>query len=337
LRRQGFGGVSVGATRALSAGVRLCIFFVVAGAACVDQPDLDTVEEELTAANGVNLNGVNLNGVNLNGVNLNGVNLNGVNLNGVNLNGTTLSGTMSTGTLSGTQLVGAELTGTTSDGKSIKLKFTDIDPLAKGSDVYVYETMFWTGTAWTSACGYDAAGVAIRTIPVSGRYNYGEGVPGGGSHIDDPTTFTLSCRTKGAIAKCVEIGYKPWVSTKMADYHQACTRLIRADFCGDGTPYTTNGNPVNIWDPSRIATDTEAWELEADWGPNGAVVISAKVDQCLRNGTCSKEGWGDRYNAVRTLHCTLPVVAATASFTPGALMRSEMNTVSTGSLRPGGR
>ena len=316
---------------------RLPLFLLVAATtACVDDPELGSFDGELTASNGVNLNGVNLNGVNLNGVNLNGVNLNGVNLNGVNLNGTTLSGTTGSGTLSGTQLIGAELTGTTSDGKSVKLKFTDIDPLARGSDVYVYETLFWTGTKWTSACGYDAAGVAIRTIPVSGRYNYGEGVPGGGSHIDDPTTFTLSCRTKGAIAKCVEIGYRPWASTKLADYHQTCTRLMRGDFCGDGTPYTTNGSPVNIWDTAKIATDTELWELEADWGKNGALVISPKVDQCLRTGECGNDGWGDRYTAIRTLHCTVPVVSGTSSFTPGALMRSEMQlTTSTGGNKRG--
>ena len=61
-------------------------------------------------------------------------------------------------------------------------------------------------------------------------------------HRDD--RFSVTC-TSGVIGKCVRAGYKPWKTAAdgrpMWDYHQACTRLIRADYCGDGRTHTRDG------------------------------------------------------------------------------------------------
>jgi hypothetical protein len=101
-------------------------------------------------------------------------------------------------------------------------------------------------------------------------------VPGGGSKIDDPTTFTFACE-RSAITKCLRQGYKPWATVNgvsMAEYHQACTRLIRADFCGDGTSYTVEGQWVNLYDTVGVQRDTEDWNQEAEWDSRGARCFS---------------------------------------------------------------
>jgi hypothetical protein len=50
----------------------------------------------------------------------------------------------------------------------------------------------------------------------------------------------------------VRVGYKPWKMAadgrSMWDYHQACTRLIRADYCGDGVSRTRDGVEIEIVD-----------------------------------------------------------------------------------------
>jgi hypothetical protein len=62
------------------------------------------------------------------------------------------------------------------------------------------------------------------------------------------------------------------------DYHQACVRMVRADYGGDGTGYTRTGNLVDIFDglgirqPGSDLRD-QALEFEAAWGPDGAVCV----------------------------------------------------------------
>ncbi len=68
--------------------------------------------------------------------------------------------------------------------------------------------------------------------------------------------FTLTCAT-GAQGKCVRFGYKPWKTlpngVALADYHQACVRLVRADYCGTrGT--TRDGMLIDIYDKIGIST-----------------------------------------------------------------------------------
>jgi hypothetical protein len=55
---------------------------------------------------------------------------------------------------------------------------------------------------------------------------------------------------------------------------QSCVRLLRSDFCGDGTPYTVDGNRVNLYDNVGIQLDTMGWSVEAEWTPHGALCIS---------------------------------------------------------------
>jgi hypothetical protein len=129
---------------------------------------------------------------------------------------------------------------------------------------------------WYPICK-NADGTAANAIPLEGRWDYRQGVAGGGSKIDDMTTFTFACEG-AALAKCVHFGYKPWESVNgvsLADYHQTCTRMIRADFCGNGTSYTVNGNWVNLYDSVSVQLDTETWGKEAQWNAQGATCFTS--------------------------------------------------------------
>jgi hypothetical protein len=83
---------------------------------------------------------------------------------------------------------------------------------------------------------------------------------GGGPIPLSDDKFTFGCRNQGAIAKCVEMGYKPYASGNAVDtsgnarlqwmgaLHQACVRMVRADYCGDGMPHTVDGTTIDIMD-----------------------------------------------------------------------------------------
>jgi len=264
------------------------VLALACGCAGTDAPSWDgeaassSVKQAAVQPNGTNLNGTNLNGTNLNGTNLNGTNLNGTNLNGTNLNGTNLNGVWLQGSelqavgpsgelYQGHQLVGAVFRGVDSNNTTLRLRITSAErSTGTNSDVWVYDVVYkYPSHDWTPLCSQGA-------LALAGTWDYRQGVPGGGAHLDDPSNFTFACRG-AAIAKCVEMGYKPWVSiagVSLAAHHQSCTRMLRADYCGDGTSYTTNGRIINVYDALGVQQDTENWGFEAEWGTDGAVCFS---------------------------------------------------------------
>jgi hypothetical protein len=88
----------------------------------------------------------------------------------------------------------------------------------------------------------------------------------------------LTC-TGGAEGKCVRFGYKPWGfapnNVSLAPYFQACVRLVRADYCGDGIGHTRDGTPIDIFDAIGIQRDEPArgMTFEAAWRADGAVCV----------------------------------------------------------------
>jgi hypothetical protein len=241
------------------------------------------VAAEVTEENGVGLNGVGLNGVGLNGVGLNGVGLNGVGLNGVGLNGTELTGTLQGTELRGRDFIGTELIGVLTNGRLLRLRIDDVArAAAPNDDVYLYFLSYGAKGRGLQdrlpLCGVDAAGEAIPAIPVGGFWDFRAGVPGGGSKTSSATHFTFGCKNT-AIGKCVVLGYKPWrkdcAGASCEDHHQACTRMVRADYCGDGRSWTHNGRKINLYDGIGRQDDTEAWTFEAEWDVNGARCINS--------------------------------------------------------------
>jgi hypothetical protein len=222
------------------------------------EDELGTATQEVEVDNGVSLNGVSLNGVSLNGVSLNGVSLNGVSLNGVSLNGTSLDAVA---------ITGSTWTAMLSNGTSLPLR---IDAASSAGDVGMYAVSYHSDSGWSPLCGTDG-GAPILAVAVPGVWNTQSGVPGGGAYSQSADSFTLACRGK-TIGKCVELGYKPWAGYAMQ--LATCVRVLRADYCGDGTPHTIDGQRINLYDNAHVQLDTQAWEPEAEWTPHGARCVS---------------------------------------------------------------
>ena len=251
--------------------------------------------QSLTTTNGRELNGRELNGRELNGRELNGRELNGRELNGRELNGATLGGvTLTSASLDGSELLltaadGSTVRGTDTVGAvlyddgdlAVRVDAVRTDPAA--SDVWRYTLSRRENGQWAPLCGADDAGAAVEAVPLSGRWDYRKGVAGGGDHIADGS-ITFACEG-AALAKCVEFGYAPWRTAQRCDaagnceevslaaYHQACTRMVRADYCGDGRSFTVDGTPIDVYDGVGIQTDTEDWTFEAEWNDSGAICL----------------------------------------------------------------
>ncbi len=246
--------------------------------------------------NGEVLNGRELNGKRLNGKRLNGKRLNGKRLNGVNLLGTLLQSfhrntndsqvvaynPVTEENVEGAGLEDAEFEIDTDENDSVdqadeRIRITNVTQSVSQTDVYfnMVEYFKTPDNVWESMCE-DGAGNPVEAIALTSVWD-----PDTGADLDDPDGFTWACRG-AALAKCVEWGYRRWGthnSTSLKNYHKACTRMVRGDYCGDGTVHTVNGTPIDIADDIGVNThDTVAgqdgWAIEAKWGVNGAVCLN---------------------------------------------------------------
>ena len=102
--------------------------------------------------------------------------------------------------------------------------------------------------------------------------------PPGGCYEPEQGKLLITC-TGGAEGKCVRFGYKPWGhaadGTPLLPYYQACVRLVRADYAGDGRGATKNSQPIDIYD--RLGVQPPAYDLpyefEAGFAPDGATCV----------------------------------------------------------------
>jgi hypothetical protein len=276
--------------------VHSALVLCLASAGCVDpngqeEASLGETSADCTAFNGVSLNGTSLNGTSINGTSINGTSINGTSINGTSINGTSINGTTLKGTtLSATSLNGSTLgstslstvdfTGSTwsanlSNGETIDLRIDGSAALAPpNASVMTYLVSYANGAGWSPLCGLDPSGNPVAAIPMTGVWSYQQGVTGGGGYTPDASKLTFACRGK-AIAKCLEMGYRPSVSSGSLTAAQqeqlvACTRVLRADYCGDGRSFTVDGTLLNLYDNVGIQADAEPWTIEAEWTSAGA-------------------------------------------------------------------
>jgi len=203
----------------------------------------------------------------------------------VYLEGSGLRGAARQGRVDEVDLVGAHFEAVLEDGTPAIVRLDSFSMTAgvAAGDIYLYEVSYHTPDMddFEPLCGLDETDYPIQAIALAGEWNLGEGVRGGGSWIEDPDTFTFACR-RYALAKCAEAGYAPWdeieywedgdlIVEPLRPHHQACTRLMRADYCGDGTPHTFDGTPVNFYDDLGIRSDLLPWQFEAEWDEEGAI------------------------------------------------------------------
>lgn len=193
------------------------------------------------------------------------------------LQGTVLTGELDGRPIRGLDFIGAEVIEMDWDGNyaTSTLSAIETDPKDASGETLLYALTYIDDTGTTqNSCIPDREGVA-KAIPVSGSWDES------GAHIASDTVFTFSC-TKGVIAKCVRWGYKPFKSVNgksLADYHQACTRMARADYCGDGVTHTQDDTLIDIYDDLRIQVKSSALTLpllifDAAWTTEGAYCMT---------------------------------------------------------------
>ena len=241
----------------------LCTFVY----ACVLSEETSTGQQAAENLNGSNLNGSNLNGSNLNGMSLLGFLVEGatkesVALTNVRVDKGELIAEQNAVTLRGSAMAGAQLQAQARNLNAepptsaiVTYRITEVIPEVAGYDptstgsTFLYTIEQWneTTTSWVTACPADFDGRHVA-IPVAAEWDET------GVRTDASTMFTLAC-TSGVIAKCYRWGYRPWVTGygDLTTMHWACTRLARADFCGNGVSYTTDGTLIDVWDILPVA------------------------------------------------------------------------------------
>lgn len=274
--------------RTATGGAILAVIFL---GGCMGAPEEDISEGAVALAsdNGIHMNGVYVNGIHMNGIHMNGLQANGTTLQGFSVDGMTLNGTSFSGTsnavpVSGLGFIGAQMTATMPGGSTLQIRIDDIIP-SDDPEILLYDVSSSVdGAIWSPLC-LNRAGLPVRSYPLRGSWDESQGTPTGGDHIDAPTQFTFACQGY-VIAKCTEIGYKPWDSitecnstgacqaVSLSYIHQACTRMLRADYCGDGTATTRDGTLIDVADNVGFTSASMlAWSFEAEWGYDGATCI----------------------------------------------------------------
>lgn len=191
-----------------------------------------------------------------------------------------LQGARLTGRIGNKQLIGADFTGTQILAKDesgttipVEIAQVEVDAADASGETFLYTLQYYDAQSggMKNACLPDKDGVA-KALPLVGSYG------ADGSHDKASGTFTFAC-TSGALAKCARWGYRPWQSyngVSLADYHQTCTRMVRADYCGDGTSHTKDGTTVDIYDNlgMLVRGNDPLLRFEATWTTRGAYCIS---------------------------------------------------------------
>jgi hypothetical protein len=225
------------------------------------------------------------------GIRLQGATLSGVALTHVQIDRGELVAQRGPATLRGTSLSGAHFVadvkaaGASASAGVVEYRIAKIEPERPEYDpthtghTFLYTLEQWvtdTGS-WQPACPADADG-RNAAIPLAAVWDEH------GDRSTSNTQFTFGCTT-GVIAKCYRWGYRPWVTGygDLVAMHWTCTRLARADYCGNGQPHTHDGTLVNVWDtlpfPGPIQRHPgllppPGMLFEAGWNTGGAVCLS---------------------------------------------------------------
>ncbi|HEY4821491.1 MAG TPA: ADYC domain-containing protein [Xanthobacteraceae bacterium] len=208
--------------------------------------------------------------------------------------GTVLKITLADGrVLASRDLIGASLLVDQGDRlRRVRLDGIERDPEDKRRDVAPADVI-WLHSfavegpdgAWGPLCE-DGPDGRRQAISVAGRFSHADGRLGAG----EPGSFELAC-TAGAMGKCVRFGYHPWQTRNLPqpvshhdgepapsqlDLFNACIRMVRADYGGDGTGTTRNGMLIDLYDDYGIqAPDLDhRMTFEAGWTQDGAVCVN---------------------------------------------------------------
>lgn len=187
-------------------------------------------------------------------------------------------------TYKGPDLIGITVVGQLSDGSMREVRFAAHDAnTVPGTNLYLVNYVD-TGE---SLCGNrDGQPIWAAILP----QQYDETT--GSERARDQNKYTFSCRF-GAIQRCQELWYlkngtalETYNGTtrvrNLDDYHAACVRMIRADYCGDGRPHTFDNTTIDFYDHltnGKIATTgttgQDGFYFESDWDTDGAHCLNS--------------------------------------------------------------
>ena len=209
-------------------------------------------------------------------------------------------------------LLGAQL----EDGRNVRLRVDAVDTLAgTGVDLPAYRVTYtFDGQVWGTICGTPDN----LAVVIDGSWNHGIGVPGAGGPVDDADHFLFACRA-APLATCAELGYAPWRIAgriSLRDHHAACVRMLRTDFCGDGTSWRDAAVTLEVADAIRINTADQSWSYDATWSARGATCAAPRTfagatPRCFASLTDCSPSLGDPALLVSTVRPSRPAVSTT--------------------------
>lgn len=173
--------------------------------------------------------------------------------------------------LRGRALEGATIELALDDGTHAELRIASITADPANPEILRHEFERPDGHGgWIRACPPNAEGETWG-LPLK----LAVGHPGRDGDI------TLSCASS-PVTKCVRWGYPPWSThpsgTALAPLHAACVRMARADYCGDGEPFTKPGTSIDNYDDlgiqKRGVANDSSYVFEAGWAASGAVCVA---------------------------------------------------------------
>jgi len=181
----------------------------------------------------------------------------------------------------GKSVVGAVLQGTASDGQPVEVAICGEEPAAGDPGMVWYRIQAWNQVAqeWSNPCVSTGDVPNPRALALGGVWDEK------GARRDEAGKITFACEN-GVLSKCARWGYKPWASRdgrSLADAHQACTRMARADYCGNGKSHTQEKTTIEYYDSLGISARTTkavpGWDparasFEATWAPDGASCLA---------------------------------------------------------------
>jgi ADYC domain len=156
------------------------------------------------------------------------------------------------------------------NGMRLRIDAAAADPHDATGEIMLYRfSRLAANGAATAYCQGDDSGLGF---PMAGVWR-------AGVHTHTPGQISVVCLGTAA-ARCVALGYRPWRTTAdgadLWDYHQACVRALRADYCGSGQSHGDGEHGLALYDrlgiqPLRAA---DGMSFEAAWDANGASCVN---------------------------------------------------------------
>ena len=164
-------------------------------------------------------------------------------------------------------------------GEKITVKLTNV---TGNPDLYVRWNDQATGSTYNCrpSLGTGYSETCTLTVPSTAYYAYIS------TYAYSASTATLTVTASNATPR--GMGYKGYglttcymlngtfrCNTSPSYEVQSCTRMVTADYCGDGTSHTITGRPIEVYDNfsptvNEISASPTADYFEAEWTPNGA-------------------------------------------------------------------